>query len=511
MAEQWLEEIYVQAHIIQDLHEIVRYIHISENRTARALYNCTASKLEDLITEISKSDINTAVFIQDCAVKVTESWEDPFEAAGQIESALLPALFNYIKIFTDISVEDGNYLIKSSSSGFLTIKDLKTQHYLHDTYDPLYEAYQLALHLYKPDMKSFRIFGVGLGYLPYMLWHVSDMTLHIYVYENDSTILDYADRFGTLSKIDDDCLTIIHDSSMEKLANAFSDDIHKDREQSERYVTPWKSDEYAHVNNGMISRLKLIDDSSRSLRKISTINLWKNKTIPQADIISLYKNDPIKEYVIVAAGPSFDDSIDFIKDSIGKRTVIAVNTVLRRLNRENIKPDLSVAADPYEQICEHIKDILPFTSQIPLIADKITYWKYCQIYRGEKYFVATEADRKIPGAVSNDEQIWEVGGTVSSLAIEAAIKMGAEVIHMIGLDLAYPSGINYAKDMPHARMSDTPVSMEVPSTDGGMVGTSETFDIFRRYIEYQISHHQDICFINHSMHGAMIQGSSTII
>ena len=506
MTEQWLKEIYDQGHIIQELHETVRFLHEGNWRESRAVYNTAAAHLEELIAEVAKSDVNTANKIQDCAVSVMDAWGDPHLSAGRIESVLIPALFEYMHNFTDISVEENGYMLKSAESGFLTVKDLDLGQYLHDTHDPLFEAFELADRLYDAEMQTFRILGSGLGYLGYTLWRRSDRAMKICVYEEDPVILDYADHFGVLSYIDQGCLEVITDKSMQKLGERFLNDIRNDKNGNGRFVTAWKARKYAGVCNGLITRLNLTDDSNRMIRKISTINLWKNRLLPSISPDKLKESFIGDEWLVVAAGPSFDDNLDLILDSPGKRNLVAVNTVLRRLSKENIKPDISVAADPYDQLFDHIDDIISFTEGIPLVSDRLTFWRYCKEYRGEKCFVPTTACRFIPDALHNGESVWEVGGTVTSLAIEVAIRMGAKKIYIIGLDLAYPSGVNYAEGMSHARVTNSNVTMEVPSNDGKMVGTNEVFDLFRISIEEQIAPHKDIEFINCSRHGAKIKG-----
>ncbi len=506
MIEQWLKGIYDQGHIIQELHETVRFLHDGNWRESRAVYNTAASHLEELIAEVAKSDVNSAKKIQDCALTVMDAWGDPHLVAGRIESSLIPALFEYMRNFTDICVEENGYLLESADSGFLTVKDLESSQYLHDTHDPMFEAFEQSDQLYSSEMQTFRILGAGLGYLAYILWRRSDTAMMICIYEEDPVILDYADHFGVLSYIDQDCLEIITDKSMQKLGERFLSDIRNDKNGNGRFVTAWKARKYTGICDGLITRLNLTDDSNRMIRKISTINLWKNRQLPSISPDKLKERFITDEWLVVAAGPSFDDNLELILESSGRRNIVAVNTVLRRLSKENIKPDISVAADPYGQLFDHIDDIISFTEDIPLVSDRLTFWKYCKEYRGEKCFVPTTACRFIPDALRDGESVWEVGGTVTSLAIEVAIRMGAKRIYIIGLDLAYPSGLNYAEGMPHARVTNSNVTMEVPSNDGKRVGTNEVFDLFRKSIEEQIAPHKDIEFINCSRYGAKIKG-----
>ncbi|MBP3296321.1 MAG: motility associated factor glycosyltransferase family protein, partial [Lachnospiraceae bacterium] len=179
----------------------------------------------------------------------------------------------------------------------------------------------------------------------------------------------------------------------------------------------------------------------------------------------------------------------------------AVNTVLRRLFREGIRPDLVVAADQYIQMREHIEGIGDQTEGIPMIAERRTNWQYTERYLGPICFVSTENNSE-----DKEEDIWEVSGSVAGLALEAAVRLGAGRIYLVGQDLAYPDGKTYAQGMPYVAEAESRGTMLVPSVNGGMVSTSEAFHWFRIGLETQIAKYKDIRFINLSRQGARIKG-----
>ena len=80
-------------------------------------------------------------------------------------------------------------------------------------------------------------------------------------------------------------------------------------------------------------------------------------------------------------------------------------------------------------------------------------------------------------------------------------------IYLVGLDLAYPGGINYAHGVSQKRMETKKGDCRVKSVDGKMVETSQVFDLFRQAIEKQLENNPEVDFINLSKHGALIKGA----
>ena len=88
--------------------------------------------------------------------------------------------------------------------------------------------------------------------------------------------------------------------------------------------------------------------------------------------------------------------------------------------------------------------------------------------------------------------------------------LGASKVYLVGQDLAYPEGRKYASGMPHEEKAADQYEIKVPSVDGKMVDTCEVFLWFKKALEYQISKHPNIKYINMSKHGALIEGTDNL-
>ena len=153
MAEQFLEKIYADSIIIDQLRECLRLIARYDDRQTMKKYNQAMAGLERLMDEYAQGDPKAATSIQNDALRILEHWDDIAYVTGVIEGGIIPKLYRYMSFFTDIEVEDEGYLLKSSDSGFLTLRSPDTGFFMHDVHDPMQEAGRIADIIYKPEME----------------------------------------------------------------------------------------------------------------------------------------------------------------------------------------------------------------------------------------------------------------------------------------------------------------------------------------------------------------------
>ena len=502
MAESFIEEIYHRADVIEQLRESCLMAQRMRIQYAGNIWNSVLPTIYKIIE--TSEDRVIARNIGEASEIVHNAWRDPAFFSAVISEQLIPAVMRYMESYTGIDVTEGRFRIKSSAVGFLTVYDSESNMYLHDPFDPMWSARILAEDLWTADMDEFHLFGSGLGYLPYQLWKVSQQSMKIYVYEPSEQILDYAVHYGVLSRIPEDMLYIISGEKEETVQSYIQNSIGYGKG---RYVTLWAGKECEQVDGGHLSNERMNADAERWFRDIWEINMKKNSRHTKVSVQQLKYKLFAKEWIVVAAGPSVDEQIDYLKEIQGKRKIVAVDVILKRLLGAGIIPDLVVTADPQDHMINHLEGIENQTDNIPLLGDRMASWRYVEAYKGEIAFsVASGTVDKYPD-YDKSWEVWNYGGTVSSLAIEAAVNFGAEQVNLIGLDLAYPGGNLFAKGTSHADAKQENWGNKVESVDGGMVETSKTFLYFISVIEEQIAMHPNVKFINMSKHGARIKGS----
>ncbi|HCJ12010.1 MAG: hypothetical protein A2Y14_01695 [Verrucomicrobia bacterium GWF2_51_19] len=246
---------------------------------------------------------------------------------------------------------------------------------------------------------------------------------------------------------------------------------------------------------------------------------WQNLTLANLpyllnapDVIEmrgLFAGFPV---VLVSAGPSLDESIEFLKAVQDKAVIVAVNSAYRKLSHEGIRPHLTLAADPRRS----------------------TFWGYGQepvddVFLLSTYFVNTNVVKLFPNRTftwSNrlelinwvkDKQGKSHGtpiteqGTVSACIADLAKIWGCNKICLVGQDLAYSSqGQTHTGDSFYADEGNLYQSlndcMKVPGNTFGKVPSTPPLYAYLKAFEEIARINPDIDFINTSRLGAKVNG-----
>ncbi len=498
--EESYREIFEEAMICEDLRELVDLYAITDKHSVIMLWNETTERIVSLCNRISVEDRELATTIMNAATLARESFDNDGYMQYVLQDRLIPGMMRYLERYRSIDVDDGYWSICGTPSGFVSLKCIESGMYLHSAYDPMNEAYLLANNLYKVGQKDFYFFGCGLGYLPYQMWKISNGSVKVHICEYKSEMVEYAHLFGPIDLIDEDMLDIQLFPDFAALVNEYTSLISGDHKYDafpSGYFQSMVQSEYGDRLDSWfaIYRTAIVSE------QIWSINRSFNRELIRQTHLDIPSDILKAEWLVVAAGPSFDENIDFLRNSVGKRTIIAVSTVIPRLEREDIRPDLIIVCDPYKSIYPHVKGHEAFTEGIPLIAHAQTYWKFIKSYRGPLYLMAQAGDETEPDI---EYPVWNSGGTVTSMAIEAACLMGAERVYVMGMDLAYPGGVRYSKGMNDQDDPETETLPMARSNDGSMVYSAVNFLLYSGQIRDQVKYHQDIEIWNLSKHGLYI-------
>ncbi|MCR4617406.1 MAG: DUF115 domain-containing protein [Lachnospiraceae bacterium] len=508
MAEDFIEEIYKSADLICALRQCGEYIKVRDYTEFSKLWRTTANVLTEIINSYIETNREKAMEMYKKSQAFTGATDNIYTAGDVLDNELIPEIYEYNKQFCGIDVTEGKWRIHSSRSGFLTIYNTETERYLHSIDNPLWDEIVRARYYYRGVYDKAYILGLGLGYFPYALWKESKGSAEIYVYENNKELVDYARLYGVLDRIPDDKLHIIVNENVDELVISFLEQRKNDETEEFVYVSDGFVNELTDNTVQIVSTLKSEAETECNFEKPYEINYYRNKRKFTGYFSELEPQAGKDEYIIVAAGPSLDDKIEYLKDNIGKKVIIAVNTVLRRLLKEGIKPNFVCVLDPTDGIYAHIKGIGEDTRDIPLIAESTTYWGYIDAYRGPIYKVLGSGYGPVRDeAAVRPDDVFYLGGTVTSLALEIAIKNNAKQIEFVGLDLGTPGNKLYAGNIVETENNDYNKHYTVPATDGGVVDTADTYLIFKEFIEGQISNNPQIAYVNLSEHGSHILGT----
>ncbi len=498
------EKMYSDSLIIEEIKESMSLFVLTSVGEAISKWEYASGEIEKLIPRIGSVDMDSARELFE-SWKYTREEKDDFRIlTSRMENVLLPSLIRALNsLYAPIDMEGIEYSFHKSRSGFMNVRDNKTGRFLHDPDDPMHEAHVLAENLYSPDMDSFHIFGCGLGYLAYQIWERSERSAHIYIYEEDASMIEYASQIGVLSMIDPASVTIVDNTDVNEMLLKF-DKVCESGSQN-RYISDWKVGTHEGTKPGeLISEMDFNDRTTRNFGFIQKINIRENskQELHEIELIRGLVGKKKREVIVVSAGPSLNDCIEFIRKGVEDKIVICINAALKRMQREKIIPDLAVALDSKRTLYSHIEGIEEYTKSIPLVMALETSYAFVKKYRGPKY-VLRDPDKKTSGFE------WCFGGTVSSLALDIAFFLGAEKVYLVGSDLAFSKNKNYADGVAHAVSEGMRDSMATESTDGGKVATTRLYCKYREMIESQIALHKECRVYNMASHGAKIKGTYT--
>ncbi len=504
MLEDFLKDIYEDALTLEMVKEASFYSCIRHATIRGGYWNDASINLEKIIYKIKDYDLQKATELMQSSLKARHSYKDWHTFSAAIDSEVVPKLYEYLKQFGGINVTEGDWTLESSSTGFLTLKD-KYDMYLHSPGDPMWESFLYAYSIYKTDARRYYILGGGLGYLAYSLWRMSEGEAEIYVFELDKKVSEYADLYGVMSLIDPEKLHLITGDDPDLILEKYAD---SDPEiKTVRTIYYWDFEGYTGTYAEIFKIMYSSEISDRAFEKRWRKNYDSNMSLEHQFYADLNKDFNKDEWVVVGAGPSLNDNVDFIKESVGKRTICAINASFKWFYLNNIKPDLCTACDPNNSMIPHIEGYEEFSEDVPLIADIVTNARYIELYRGPRYYIFSEGAALVIGKEKVVGGIWTYGGTVTSMALEVALRMGAKKVYMIGADLAYPDGVTYASGVGHDVSKWTKSEETVISVDDKIIPTSIVFTEYKYMIENQIAEYPEVEVVNRSLHGAYLKGA----
>ncbi len=196
----------------------------------------------------------------------------------------------------------------------------------------------------------------------------------------------------------------------------------------------------------LIQRNRQKDDiNTHTLEKFG--RLWLKNMVRNLD--SMYSCGGIKQYeqkaaetgipaCVLAAGPSLDRILPFLKEIKKRFLLICVDTALRACLSAGVQPDIIVLVDPQYWNARHIEGLS--SPQSILVTESATWpsvfrFPCRQIVLCASLFPLGKLLEKKAGIVRGE---LGAGGSVATTAWDFARAAGCPVICMAGLDLAFP-------------------------------------------------------------------------
>jgi hypothetical protein len=390
--------------------------------------------------------------------------------------------------------------------------------FLHSYYDPVREGENWADRISVKGDEIFIVLGCGLGYHLTALNKKLKEGNRVIVIEPEE-IAHFVVNFKELNGIKRDKRYIfVADSSLNVIFNSLGNligmfDLEKIKLVEFKPIQRVFEDYYGRVveklfrfiNNEIINRNTVIFFSQKW-----TDNFFENlpftvKSTPVKYFFDCMKGFPI---IIVAAGPSLDKNIRYLKEAKGKAVIICAGSAIKALLKEGIIPDFIVSVDGGEPNFWHFDGIDNFEAL--LVFEPMIYPDILKVYKGKKVtFQASPLTEVIQKKLNRDFGTLSIGGSVANTAFSLAVKIGGNPIIFVGQDLAYKNGVTHASGTAHKNKSvdKSKELIEVEGIDGKPVYTDRVLLSFLTWFEREIEKYPNIEFINATEGGAKISGT----
>ncbi|MCM1326564.1 MAG: DUF115 domain-containing protein [Bacteroidales bacterium] len=496
------------ARMITQIQETIYYLRIQDYAEGSMRFNGLLQMMQE------DSDISIQIFAEQNSQEEHFSRElfnqmmqalertDMLLLADLLEEALLPLVKGMvIPMEPDIR---GNYCLESTSSGYLTVRHIPTNLYLHGNCNPMEEARYLVEHCFESDKENYAVWGIGLGYHVVRLYEAAKGAISITIFDEDEEIFELAAECGILDNIPRERLSYVVDKTGEKFLRYLSK---QERGILLHFPSVKKIQEKQLKER--INRLFLSWNDVISVRSALAVNFRSNQKYCNHLVDEIEKMIYGREVVLVAAGPSLDDNLDFLKKVSCEKVIMAVARVWKKLLYEGIVPDYAVTMDAHEITLGQLVGV--DNEEVPLIVDSTAYWEMAASYGGEKY-IAYQKDYGDAEKCAKKLgcRLYETGGSVLTLCLDIVLQLGAKVVYFAGADLSYPGRKSYANGTMDSRETDISGLQPIEAVDGNIVYADYALIGFRKWIEDKIKEYPQVEFYNLSSCGAKIIGAQSV-
>lgn len=228
-----------------------------------------------------------------------------------------------------------------------------------------------------------------------------------------------------------------------------------------------------------------------------------------------YKNFPA---FIIANGPSLDKNIHELKKVEDKGLIIAMESSIIPLMKNNIKPDILTIIERTKYTYKYHFENIEYPEDISLLCLGLVDKRVYPSFNGPRIpiFRNREAINEWINKYVGDKSSIDAGANVSHLALELAAYLGANPIIFVGQDFAYGSdGSTHSKDAVYSQdkgkrardILKSKPSLYIESNEGKMIPSNQLWIDFKRGLEGKIATHSNKTIINATEGGAKIQGA----
>ena len=212
-----------------------------------------------------------------------------------------------------------------------------------------------------------------------------------------------------------------------------------------------------------------------------------------------------KAVILVGASPALKYNVKELENCDESFMIIAVNSSLKMLLKNNIKPHIVVVSDADPILQERDLTVDEDLSNVMLIATTFVSPKVLKAWKGPIKFIPMKCndkktDKKTLKALGVDKHFEGAGNALGMAANIAMCVLGSRTIIFIGNELCLPNGEYYCDDKKHADTSGQWSAIDIFQKE---VKTTAPLYLYKTYLEDLASHgvKEGIVFVNATQAG----------
>ena len=221
-------------------------------------------------------------------------------------------------------------------------------------------------------------------------------------------------------------------------------------------------------------------------------------------------------FILIGAGPSLDESIDFLRKVQNRAIIVCSNSSFRKLINSGIRPNLVVTADPMSPTLAGFQNV--DLSDVPLACPFSAYPEIVRRFSGRIISWVTFSPLidvlKDSQGLSPGTPIMEQG-TVSGCALDISRLLGCEKVLFIGQDMCVrKDGKYYTDDSAYAdsgsHFTDKIEGHRLPGNTTDEVVVEGRLFVYLKTFEKFIQEHPNVHYRNLARAGVKVEGAPYI-
>ena len=251
--------------------------------------------------------------------------------------------------------------------------------------------------------------------------------------------------------------------------------------------------------------------SSKEENYLLYFNYEENVRLGAGYVSEIASKTEGKTVYLIAGGPSLNKCIPKLKDKDKDSCIMSVGTPSGKLIAEGIDPDYVIISDALPEMSRQLNQ--PFNYDKTSLVFLCTAYSYAvEGFRGKRYIVyQKDFERAEKVAKAEGKMVFLTGGSVSTLALDILLRLGAGRVVCMGLDLAYTYNQMHAAGIHQVNAAPEKGNMvTVKSTHGEMIQAPQNLNSYREWIVERLRDYTGDAEIINVSDGAYIEGMKNV-